>query len=53
MNQPFSPPVSATAAKARFTTREFVQMIDAGAFADMKVELVRGELERMPPQGGS
>lgn len=35
--------------RARFTTREFVHMIDAGAFDDMKVELIRGELERMPP----
>ncbi len=35
--------------RARFSAREFVRMIDAGAFDDMKVELIRGELERMPP----
>lgn len=39
--------------KARFTTAEFVQMIEADAFGDMKVELIEGELERMPPPGTS
>lgn len=33
--------------KARFTTAEFLRMADAGAFEDMRVELVEGELERM------
>lgn len=33
--------------KARFTTAEFLQMCDMGAFGDWKVELVDGELERM------
>lgn len=37
--------------RARFTTAEFLRMGEAGAFEGMKVELVRGELERMnPPQ---
>jgi Uma2 family endonuclease len=35
--------------KARFTTAEFLRMVAAGAFEDMKVELVEGELERMNP----
>lgn len=48
MNQPFKPPATRDAIKARFTTAEFVRMIELGAFGDMKVELVRGELERMP-----
>lgn len=33
--------------KARFTVAEFEQICDAGAFGDMKIELVDGELERM------
>jgi Uma2 family endonuclease len=38
-------------AKARFTTAEFLRMGESGAFDDIKVELVDGELERMnPPQ---
>lgn len=37
--------------KARFTAAEFLHMIESGAFGDMKVELVGGELERMPPPG--
>jgi Uma2 family endonuclease len=43
--------VAATAAKARFTSAEFLRMVETGAFADMKVELVDGELERMTPPG--
>ncbi len=35
--------------KARFTTAEFLRMGESGAFDDMKVELVEGELERMNP----
>lgn len=35
--------------KARFTTSEFMAMADAGAFPDMRIELVQGELERMNP----
>lgn len=37
--------------KARFTTREFLRMAESGALDDMKIELVNGELERMPPPG--
>ena len=33
--------------RARFTTAEFEQMNELGAFDDMRVELVDGELERM------
>ena len=37
--------------RARFTTAEFLRMGETGAFDDIKVELVDGELERMnPPQ---
>lgn len=35
--------------KARFTTAEFLRMCDSDAFEDWKVELIDGELERMPP----
>ncbi|MBV9841116.1 MAG: Uma2 family endonuclease [Sphingomonadaceae bacterium] len=35
--------------KARFTAAEFLRMADAGAFDDMKVELIGGELYRMTP----
>ncbi len=39
--------------RARFTTAEFLRMVESGAFEDMKVELIDGELERMnPPLGG-
>ena len=36
---------------ARFTTAEFLRMIDSDVFGDDKVELVEGELHRMPPPG--
>lgn len=35
--------------KARFTTAEFLRMCEVDAFEDWKIELVDGELERMPP----
>ena len=39
--------------KARFSTAEFLRMAEAGAFEDMRIELVHGELERMnPPMNG-
>lgn len=39
--------------RARFTSAEFLRMIESGAFEGMKVELIDGELERMnPPMGG-
>lgn len=37
--------------RARFSTREFLRMAEAGAFEGMKVELINGELRRMPPPG--
>jgi len=51
MNSPsrIAAPSAVTSVKARFTTAEFLQMVEAGAFDDMKVELVDGELERMNP----
>ncbi|MBJ6122483.1 Uma2 family endonuclease [Sphingomonas mollis] len=38
-----------TSFTARFTTAEFLRMMESGAFDDMKMELVQGELERMNP----
>lgn len=35
-----------------FTAREFLAMYEAGAFEDMRVELVAGEIERMAPAYG-
>jgi Uma2 family endonuclease len=32
-----------------FTADDFVRMMDLGAFADMRAELVRGEIEKMLP----
>lgn len=50
MNKPAQINVPAQAHfPARFTTAEFLRMADAGAFNDMKVELIHGELERMLP----
>lgn len=37
------------AGPARFTTAEFLRMAEVGAFDDMKVELVDGELDRITP----
>ena len=47
MNQVLPMVEAAPDYRARFTTREFLAMCEAGAFDDMKVELVRGELERI------
>lgn len=53
MNRPSARIVADENGKARFTTAEFLRMAEAGAFDDMKIELVRGELERMnPPLSG-
>ncbi len=50
MNSPLAAPAHAPADyRARFTLREFREIVSSGAFAGMKVELVRGELERMTP----
>lgn len=39
--------------RARFTSAEFLHMVESGAFEGMKVELIEGELERMnPPMNG-
>lgn len=37
--------------RARFTLAEFLRMMEIGTFDGMKVELIEGELERMPPPG--
>lgn len=42
---------SATPGPARFTTPEFWRMMKSGAFEDIWVELVEGDLHRMPPPG--
>jgi Uma2 family endonuclease len=49
VNKPISGLTPAT--RVRFTTADFQRMIEAGAFEDMWVELIDGELERMPPPG--
>lgn len=51
MNKPLARLYAAPDGHARFTAAEFLRMCDSGAFDDMKVELVKGELERMPPPG--
>lgn len=39
--------------RARFTSAEFLHMVESGAFDGMKVELIDGELARMnPPMNG-
>lgn len=48
MNKPASLAASESF-KARFTTAEFLRMAETGAFDDMRVELVDGELERLDP----
>lgn len=45
--------IVAASTAVRFTTREFLHMVEAGAFDDMKVELIDGELERMAPPMGA
>lgn len=39
------------AAHVRFSSADFQRMIEAGAFENMWVELIEGEIERMPPPG--
>ena len=36
-----------------FSAEDFLRMMDLGAFADMRAELVRGEIEKMMPAGWS
>jgi len=43
--------VAAPAGSTRFSAAEFERMMAAGAFEDMWVELVRGEIQRIPPPG--
>ena len=49
MNKPVRIAPEQSDFRARFTAAEFLRMADAGAFDDMWVELVRGELERTTP----
>lgn len=48
MTRIVAPPESV---KVRFTTAQFLRMCDADVFEDTKVELIDGELDRMPPPG--
>lgn len=51
MNEPL--PRFAAREVIGFTAAEFLRMGEAGAFDDMKVELIGGEIQRMnPPMGG-
>lgn len=34
---------------SRFSSRDFIDMLDIGAFADMRVELIEGRLEKLSP----
>jgi Uma2 family endonuclease len=49
MNKPFAPPTLVQPPPGGFTADEFMQMVDCGAFSDMRVELAGGYLERMSP----
>ncbi len=49
MNKPLAGVDFERAMPARFTTTEFLAMCDSGAFNDIKVELVDGEIYRMSP----
>ncbi|WP_375287357.1 Uma2 family endonuclease [Sphingomonas sp.] len=49
MNKPISR--FEPAARVRFSTADFQRMIETGAFENMWVELIEGEIERMPPPG--
>ncbi len=45
MNQP----VILRRPETAFTARDFIQMVEAGAFADLRAELVEGVIEKMTP----
>lgn len=47
MNAPLAPLQFRGGAAARFTKSEFIALCESGVFDDMKIELVRGELERV------
>ena len=49
MNKPANFLASDSGYAARFTSGEFIEMLKTGAFKDMRIELVRGELRRMSP----
>lgn len=49
MNKPLATRELAADFRARFSADEFMEAIAVGAFADMKIELLNGELERMTP----
>lgn len=49
MNKPFAPPTRVQPPIGGFTADEFEWMMECGAFADMRVELAGGYLERMSP----
>lgn len=46
-------PIAATTAPTRFSAAEFARMMASGAFEDMWVELVEGEIQRTPPPGNT
>lgn len=43
--------ITAPAGPIGFSTADFQRMIESGAFEDMWVELIGGEIQRMPPPG--
>lgn len=43
--------LAAPAGSTRFSAAEFERMMAAGAFEDMWVELIEGDIQRMPPPG--
>ena len=49
MNKPAHSASFEAAYPARFTTAEFLRMIESGALDDIKIELIDGELQRMNP----
>lgn len=51
--RPVVRPYTLPAGPARFTAAEFLAMGEAGTFDGIKLELVRGELQRVPPPGNA
>lgn len=51
MNAPFAATTIAHPQPARFSTVEFLEMIEHGIFGRRKVELVDGEIIELPPPG--
>lgn len=52
-SRPMASAPQAEAGSARFTAAEFLHMVELDAFGDIKVELIGGELDRMPPPGNT